>query len=98
MDVEENKINTVEYDMHMKKIREEVYIKLENYRKTLSYMCSDAPLGVLCLSKSTEKALLDHGCLRVYDILDMDLVEVKGLSAAGLRQLTASLDQFLSMG
>ena len=89
--------NNFEYDMQMKKIREAVAKKFEEYIKTISYMAADAPIGVLCLPEVIEKALRDHGLLRVYDLFDCDFTEVKGLGVVRIGQLTTCLDKFFSM-
>lgn len=81
----------------LKKIREEVSERLKNYQKTVSYMSADAPLAVLCLPKTIENALINHGCLRIYDLFDCDFTEIKGLGVARINRLTTSLDQFFSM-
>ncbi len=94
MDIVENeKIK----DTELKKIKEELLKKLEEYRKVMKFMSADAPIGILCLPKGVEKSLLNHGCLRVYDLFDCDFTEVKGISERAIRDLTASLDQFISM-
>ncbi len=84
-------------DTELKKIKEELLKKLEEYRKSMKYMAADAPIGILCLPKVVEKSLINHGCLRVYDLFDLNFAEVKGLSETSIRNLAASLDQFLSM-
>lgn len=86
-----------EYEEQMKKIREEVAKKFIEYRKTLTYMATDAPLGILCLAPVIENALLAHGCLRIYDLFDCDFTKVKGLGIRRIGDLTASLDKFFSM-
>lgn len=93
----ENVNNNFENEMHLKKIREEVLKKFSEYRKTIAYMAADAPLEILCLPNTIQNALLAHGCLRVYDLFDMDFTEVKGLGVRRIRDLTACLDQFFSM-
>lgn len=93
----ENVKNNLEYDQQMKKIREEVKERFKFYEKTLKYMASDAPLGILCLPTAIEKALIAHGCLRVYDLFDLDFTEVKGLGTIRIGHLTACLDQFFAM-
>ncbi len=70
---------------------------LQNYRKTMSYMVGDAPISVLCLSRNTEKVLLNNGLLRIYDLFDLDLTKIEGLNETGIRNLTSGLDQFLAM-
>ena len=84
-------------DTELKKIKEELLKKLEEYRKSMKYMAADAPIGILCLPKATEKSLINHGCLRVYDLFDCDFTKVKGLTETSIRNLTSCLDQFLSM-
>lgn len=80
------------------KINKKLLEGLENYRKTMAFMFGDAPIEVLCLSKVIEKALISNGCLRVYDLFDRDLVEIEGISHSGIRQLTARLQEFISVG
>lgn len=70
---------------------------LENYRKTMQYMYGDAPIGVMCLPKATETALTNAGILRIYDLFNRDLVEIKGIGAARIGDLTTRLNEFLSM-
>jgi hypothetical protein len=96
MSVLEN-VNSVESDLQLQKIKEEVLKKLSEYRTTLSYMASDAPISILCLPTVTENALLQHGLLRVYDLFNCDFTEVKGLGVARIRDLTTRLDQFIAM-
>jgi len=84
-------------DMKMQKIREEVLKKFNDYRQTINYMAADAPIGVLCLSPAIQSALVAHGCLRIYDLFDLDFVKVKGLGVRRIGELTASLDKFFSM-
>ena len=84
-------------DTELKRIKEELLKKLEEYRKSMKYMAADAPIGILCLPKIVEKSLIAHGCLRVYDLFDLDFTEVKGLTETSIRNLAACLDQFLAM-
>lgn len=87
----------IEYEQQMMKLRKDVLEKFEGYRTTLNYMAADAPLEILCLPPAIHKALLNHGCLRVYDVFDLDFTKVKGLGVTRIRDLTACLDQFFSM-
>lgn len=82
----------------IKKINKKLLESLQNYRKFMTYMSGDVPIGVLCLSKPIEKALLDNGILRVYDLFDRDLAKIKGIGKVRRRDLAASLDKFLAMG
>lgn len=89
--------DTTRYDLDMEKLKQELKKSLDSYQSKLKYMLSDVPISVLCLSSSLEKLLIDKGFLRVYDLFDVDFVKIKGLGAIRIRQLTSSLDQFLSM-
>ncbi len=89
--------NNIATDMQMKKIREEVAKRFNEYSSTINVMLADAPIAILCLPTVIENALIAHGCLRVYDLLNLDFTKVKGLGICRIRNLTASLDQFLSM-
>ena len=93
----ENINNNFEYDLYISKVRKELVQKFIDYQNTMKYLMADAPIATLCLPPQTEKALLDHGCLRIYDLFDLDFVKVKGLGVVRIRDLTARLDQFFSM-
>lgn len=98
-DVKEN--NYDELKLNQMKVEQEIKTKLlkehQRYRTTLTYMSGDIPIGVLCLPKLVEDALIAADCLRVYDLFDRDLTEIKGIGSARARDLAARLDQFLSM-
>jgi len=79
-------------------IAEKLLENLTTYRRAMAYMSADVPIQALCLPPNLEKILLDHGCLRVYDMIDLDLTKIKGLGDVRIRYLTACLDQFLSIG
>lgn len=81
----------------IKKINEELLLNLKSYRKTLSYMYADAPIEALCLPKTLENLLINNGLLRIYDLFDRDFTEIKGMGDIRIRQLTASLNQFIAM-
>jgi hypothetical protein len=80
------------------KINKKLLASLDNYRKIVNALSGDMPLGCLCLPNVTEKILLDNGFLRIYDLLDADLTKIKGLGFKRIRDITARLDQFLSVG
>jgi hypothetical protein len=86
-----------EDQISLQKIREEVGKRYEQYRKTMSLLSADAPIEILCLPKAIENILLSNGLLRVYDLLDCDLTEIKGLGVIRSRQLTSCLDKFIAM-
>lgn len=80
-----------------KKIKKQLVESLENYRKIMTIMSSDAPIGVLCLPKAIETILCENGITRVYEVLNCDLTKIKGLGAVRRGQLTTRLDEFIHM-
>lgn len=78
-------------------INKKLLDSLDNYRKTLSYMCADAPIGCLCLPKVVESILNDNGIVRIYDLFNADLAKIESLTAAHRLRLASSLDQFITM-
>ncbi len=93
----QNVNNNFEQDLKMKAMREELSKSFQNYKKTLSYMMTDAPIEILGLSPQVENLLIANGCLRVYDLFDLDLVKIKGFGSARIGELQSRFDQFLSM-
>lgn len=89
--------NNFEKEMEMKKLKEEVIKRFADYRNTINFMVADAPIAILCLPAPIERILLNEGCLRVYDLFNLDFVKIKGLGESRVRDLTSRLDQFLSM-
>lgn len=87
----------IQVDIDKQKLKEMVAKKLAEYQKTISYMSADAPISILCLPKSVETVLLRNNLLRVYDLFNRDFSEIEGLNETRVRDLTASLDKFLSM-
>jgi len=87
----------MEQDIKMQKLREELSKSFEAYRTTMQFLSADAPIEVLCLPKTIEKILLDAGCLRIYDLFDLDFTKVKGLGPVRIRDITARFQQFVSM-
>lgn len=81
----------------IRKINKKIIESLQNYRKIILRMSADVPIGVLCLPKTTEKILVKNGLLRVYDLLDVDLTEIKGIGMIRGRDLATSLEKFFSM-
>jgi hypothetical protein len=90
-------LSEIEFEKSMKKLREEIGKRFEEYRKTLSYMAADGPIEILCLPKVIENSLRDYGLLRVYDLLNVDFTKVKGLGVSRINQITSCLDKFFSM-
>jgi hypothetical protein len=89
--------NKFEYDMKMQKLREEVFKKFNEYQNIIYYLTGDVPIAVLGLSSTIENSLLNHGCLRVYDLFNCDFTKIEGLNEVKIRNLTTSLNKFLSM-
>ncbi len=84
-------------DEMIKRLREEIVKKFYEYKTTLNFMASDAPIAILCLEPAIETALLNSGCLRIYDLFDLDFTKIKGLGEIRIKRLTSRMDQFLSM-
>ncbi len=89
--------NNFEYDLDMKKLKEELKKSFDNYQTTMKFLGSDAPIEILCLPQNIEKILLDEGFFRIYDLFNVDFIKIKGLGVTRIRQLTSSLDKFFSM-
>ena len=79
------------------RIKKEISEKISEYHRTVNFMLADAPLSVLCLPKYDEKALCAFGCLRVYDLFDLDFTKVEGLSKTGINRITTSLNKLLAV-
>lgn len=93
----ENINGNFEFDLNMKKLREDLKKRFLDYQMTMKYMLADAPIAVLCLPPKSEKILLDNGLLRIYDLFNTDLLEIKGLGESRVRDVTTCLDKFFSM-
>ena len=99
MNDEIEEVDTILFDDEQKKkINDELKKSLGVYRANIAIMSLDAPIGVLCLSKSIEKILLSNDIKRLYDLVNRDLREIKGINDVTARDLASCLDQFLSMG
>lgn len=86
-----------ENEIQLQKLREDLSKSFSRYQDTLKYLAADAPIGILCLPKTIETLLLNSGCLRVYDVFNMDLTKIEGIGPVRLRHLTTCLDQFFAM-
>lgn len=82
-----------------------VYIKGEEltqsvlrYRNIMNRLEADVDIRSLCLPKKIENKLLRMGCLRILDVIDLDLTKVKGIGPRTRGILHSSINQFLSMG
>lgn len=82
---------------HLKQVKIELIKSLKTYQKTMNVLACDAPISVLCLPKALENALLNAGFLRIYEILNLDLTEIKGIGKTRRNLLTARLNEFISM-
>lgn len=78
-------------------INKKLLESLDNYNKMIQYCMTDVPIGCMCLDSKTEAILIKNGFRRVFDIVDVDLTEIKGLGKIRIGKITASLDKFISM-
>lgn len=85
----------------MEEIKEYQKIKidqnLKHYREVLSFLGADAPIQVLTLPKRIENVLIKNELFRLYDLIRVDLREIKGLGNAGITLLCSRLDEFFPM-
>ena len=65
------------------------------YRNLMDRLEADLPIECLCLPKVIEKKLVNAGCLRVYDVIDVDLTKIKGLGDRRIALLRSCIEQFL---
>lgn len=72
-------------------------IDMFHYRNMLNYMGANVPIQVLCLPKVIEKALINADCLRVYDLINRDLREIKGIGEGRCDLLASRLEEFLTV-
>lgn len=89
----ENKLS----EEDIQKINKKLLESLQNYRKFMSKMVGDMPIGVLCLDKYTERVLKSQGFDRVYDLFDLDLTKIKRLGRIRAGNLASRLEQFISV-
>ena len=76
---------------------EEITQSISRYRNIMSKLEADVPIQTLCLPRIIENILLSMGCLRVYDVIDLDLAKIKGLGDTRRALLRSRIDQFLFM-
>jgi len=71
--------------------------EFERYEKVMKYLECDLPIQVLCLPKVIENCLLNAGCLRIFDMIDRDLSEIKGLGKSRRALLSSRLNELFPM-
>ncbi len=79
------------------KIKADLLKKFSEYQTFMSMLGADGPIEILCLPKTIEKILLRNGCVRVYDLFNMDFTKIKGLGIKRIGHLTTCLDQLFPM-
>lgn len=77
----------------MKKIQKGFVKSLSNYKKYIDKISLDAPIEILCLSKSTLKILKSNGFNRVSEISAYDLTKIKGIGDARRREINFRISQ-----
>jgi len=86
-----------ERSLELAKIKKEMLQSLENYNRAMTIMQADAPIAVLGVHKRIERILLREGITRIYELVNLDLTKIEWLDDVFRRELTASLDKFMSM-
>ncbi len=76
---------------------DEIAKSVSRYRSVMSLLELDLPLQVLVLPKAIENILLGSGCLRVYDVINLDLAKIKGIGPRRLTVLRSRLNEFVPM-
>lgn len=75
----------------VKKIKKEILRTVKTYANALRVMACDMPIETLCLPKELNNILIKANILRVYDILDIDLAEIKGIGVIRADMITARM-------
>ena len=70
---------------------------LAHYRQTLQYLEANVPIECLCLPSEIETLLIADGIVRIYDVFNRNLREIKGLGRKRIGILTSRLDEFFSV-
>lgn len=76
---------------------DELKKNMEHYRNTLMFLGGNVPIEALCLPKSLESLLIRSGCLRVYDMINLDLRKIKGLGRERRAILSSRLQEFFTI-
>lgn len=97
MDDNNNQETVITHDIDMQLLKKELMERFSSYQKTIQYMTADAPISLLGLGSRLDKKLVDQGFLRIYDLIDLDLIKIEGLTHVEARNLTACLNKFFSM-
>lgn len=79
-------------------IKKKTLDSYKDFRKMTRYLAADAPIAILCLPKTVEKLLINSDILRIYDLFDLDLTKIEGLTDTGVNVITTRLQNFISMG
>lgn len=79
------------------RLSKELIKSFDRYQKVLSLMAVDGPLSVLGLPKNIQKILEENGILRLYEVLNMDLVKIEGISDVDRARLATCLNKFSAM-
>ncbi len=83
--------------MKVKNKSDDLKANLKHYRNIVQYLGCNVPIQVLCLPKRIEKCLLDDGIIRVYDLIGMNLAEIKGIGEVSVGLLASRLDEFFTV-
>ncbi len=71
--------------------------ELSDYHKKIAYLSANVPIECLCLPKPINSVLIREGVTRIFDLLDRDIKEIRGIGSRRASFLASRLYQFLAM-
>lgn len=86
-----------EIDDIKRKITKELLDSVKHYHTLTQMMALDAPIATLGLDEETHDLLETHDIMRLYDLTRLDIESMDYLSALQRSQISARLEQLLSM-
>lgn len=79
----------------VKKIKKEVLRSVKAYSNAMKVMACDMPIESLCLPIELNNILLNAGINRVYDLIDRNFTEIKGIGIVRANMISARLNELI---
>ena len=92
----DNAVDEKLLELHLE-LKKTVLDSLKSYENVMKCLYTDVPISSLNLDKKTKAVLKKEGLNRLYEVINLDLSKIEGLCDRRRADLTACLDQFLSM-